>query len=100
MTLGYYDPEKRGPPRRRPDRSLKLVRRRPLALRELLASAGLVQPDLLALDLARVARHEPRFRQRRLELRIVVDQRAGDAAPDETPQAGEPSAKEEQLRLL
>ena len=40
----------------------------PLALAELLAAARLVQADLLALDLARVARDEPRLRQRGLQL--------------------------------
>src|SRR5690606_26953597 len=49
------------------------------ALRELLATSRLVQADLLALDLARVARDQPRLRQDRLERLVVVDQRAGDA---------------------
>src|SRR6185369_10678325 len=50
-----------------------------LALGELLAASRLVEADLLALDLARVARDEPGLRQRRLERGIVLDQRAGDA---------------------
>src|SRR5262245_37952639 len=50
-----------------------------LALAELLAAARLVEADLLSLDFARVARHETRLRQRGLKLRVVVDERAGDA---------------------
>src|SRR5690242_6243359 len=48
------------------------------ALRELLATTRFVQTDLLALDFARVARDEAGLRQRRLELRVVVDERARD----------------------
>ena len=40
---------------------------------------ALCRADLLALDLARVARDEPGLRQHGLELRVVVDQRARDA---------------------
>src|SRR4051812_24180562 len=50
-----------------------------LALGELLPASRLVQADLLALDLARVARDQPRLRQRGLERGIVFDERAGDA---------------------
>src|SRR5262245_10247610 len=68
----------------------KAARRRPgcgcvrigLALGELVTAARLVQPDLLALHLARVARDEPRLLQRRLERRVVLDQRAGNAVAD------------------
>src|SRR5437899_12775814 len=49
------------------------------ALRELLALARLVETDLLALHLACVTRDEPGFRQRGLQRRVVVDQRARDA---------------------
>src|SRR5512143_2167096 len=58
------------------------------ALRELFALARLVQTHLLALDLARVARDEPRLRQRRLQRRVVVDERARDAVADRTGLAG------------
>src|SRR5215208_7678456 len=62
----------------------KLVRlvveaRKTSTLGELLATACGVQADLLAFDFARIARHEAGLRQRRLERRVVVDQRAGDA---------------------
>src|SRR5512141_2495017 len=43
------------------------------ALGELLAAAGLVEADLLALDFPRIAGHEPGLRQRRLERRIIID---------------------------
>src|SRR5690606_28647887 len=52
------------------------------ALGELLAASRLVQADLLALDLARIARDQPGLRQGRLERLGVVDQRAGDAVAD------------------
>src|SRR5258706_3366328 len=52
------------------------------AFRELLAASRLVQADFLALDLARVARHEPGLRKRRLERRVVLDQGARDAMAD------------------
>src|SRR5437763_13100036 len=47
-----------------------------LALRELLATARLVEADLLSLDLARIPRHQASLRQRRLQLIVIVDQRA------------------------
>ena len=50
--------------------------------------ARLVEADLLALDFARVARDEPRLRQRGLELRVVVDQRARDAVAHRAGLAG------------
>src|ERR1700719_573621 len=50
-----------------------------LALRELLAAAGLTQTHLLPLDFALIARHEAGFGQNRLEGLVVVDQRACDA---------------------
>src|SRR5574337_1689304 len=53
-----------------------------LALRELLAAPRLVETDLLALDLARIARDEPGLRERRLQLRVVIDQCARDAVTD------------------
>src|SRR6478735_3079282 len=49
------------------------------ALRELLAAACGMQADLLALDFTRIARHEASLAQHRLERRVVVDQRTGDA---------------------
>src|SRR5436190_23513154 len=49
------------------------------ALRELLATPRLVQAHFLALDFARVAGHEPGLRQRRFQLRVVLDQRPRDA---------------------
>src|SRR5690349_9639300 len=58
------------------------------ALGELLAASRLVQADLLALHLARVARDETRLRQRRLERRVVVDQRTRDAVAHRARLAG------------
>src|SRR3970040_2057496 len=52
-----------------------------LALRELMALARLVQAPLLALDRARVTRDQPRLLERRLERRVILDQRARDAVP-------------------
>src|SRR5688500_1521401 len=49
------------------------------AFRVLLAPPCLVQADLLSLDLARVARHQPGRAQRRLQGCIILDQRARDA---------------------
>src|SRR5579872_7406205 len=49
-----------------------------LALRVLRASAGLAPSDLLALDLAGVARHETRLSQGLTQRLIVLNQRAGD----------------------
>src|SRR5690606_33254533 len=59
-----------------------------LTLGELGGAAGLVQADLLALDLARVAGHEARRAQLALERLVVFDQRAGDAQADRTGLAG------------
>src|SRR5690606_21772562 len=58
------------------------------ALRELGGAAGLVQADLLALDLARVAGHEPGLAQIGLQRLVVLDQRAGDAQADGAGLAG------------
>src|SRR3954471_12557119 len=52
--------------------------RRVLALRELRRLARLVQAGLLALDLARVAREEALALERDAQLRVRLDQRAGD----------------------
>src|SRR5512144_1387558 len=49
------------------------------ALAELLAPARLVQADLLALDLARVARDETGLRQGWFQRRVVLDQRTRHA---------------------
>src|SRR6185295_18367850 len=54
-------------------------RARGLPLGELVTSAGLVQPDLLALHFARVAGHESRFLEHPFQARVVLDERAGDA---------------------
>jgi len=50
-----------------------------LALGELLTATRLVQADFLALDFARVARHQPGLGEHGLERGVIVDQRAGDA---------------------
>src|SRR3954470_8957522 len=55
---------------------------RPLAFGELLATSRLVQADLLPLDFTRIARDEACFRERGLQLRIVVDQGTRDAVTD------------------
>src|SRR6185295_10063277 len=52
---------------------------RGLPLGELVTSAGLVQPDLLALHLASIARHESRLLEHPLQARVVLDQCEGDA---------------------
>src|SRR5690349_1767451 len=53
-------------------------------LRELLAPPRLVQSDLLSLDLARISRDEPRRAERRLQARIILDERARDAVAHRT----------------
>src|ERR1700736_2566462 len=53
-----------------------------LALRELRGLAGLVEPGLFALDLACIARQIPLALQRHTQLRVGVDEGAGDAVPD------------------
>src|SRR5579859_24404 len=53
-----------------------------LTLRELRGLAGLVEPSLLALDLPGIARQIPLTLQRHTQLRIGVDEGAGDAVPD------------------
>src|SRR4051812_21342714 len=58
------------------------------ALAELLATAGAVQADLLALDLAGVARDEAGAAQVGLERRVVVDEGARDAVADSPGLAG------------
>src|SRR5918992_3686409 len=52
------------------------------ALRELRRLARLVQAGLLALDDARVARQEPLALERHAELRIGLDEGAGDPVAD------------------
>src|SRR5688572_31640310 len=52
---------------------------RPSAFRELFATSRLVQAHLLALDLARIARDEPRLREGGLQGGVVFDERPGDA---------------------
>ena len=51
------------------------------ALRELRRLAGLVETGLLALDDARVAREEALALERDPQLRVGLDERAGDAVP-------------------
>src|SRR5690606_13715205 len=58
------------------------------ALGELRGAAGLVQADLLALDLAGVAGHEAGLAQVGLQRLVVLDQGAGDAQADRTGLAG------------
>src|SRR4051812_24039103 len=68
---------------------LRAIRRSeaPLPLAELRRLAGLVQPRLLPLDLACVAREEAAPLQRPPQLRVPPDGRAGDAV---APRAGLP----------
>src|SRR6187431_2986313 len=75
------------------------------ALGELLAPARLVEADLLALDLARIAGHQARLRERGLEGGVVLDQRAGDAVANGTGLAGLTAAEHvdldvERLRVV
>src|ERR1700737_1020592 len=93
MTLEYSVSPGGGPPKPR------AASRRPLveamgpasALGELLAAARFVQADFLALDLARIAGHEAGFGKRRLQLPVVIHQRAGDAVPNRAGLAGRPA---------
>src|SRR5437764_4847407 len=61
-----------------------------LALRELWRLARLVQSGLLALDLARVARQEALALERHAELRVRLDECAGDAVANGAGLAGQP----------
>ena len=65
---------------------------RALALRELGRFARFVQAGLLALDLARVAREEALALQRDAQVRVGLDERAGDAVADGAGLAGRPAA--------
>src|SRR5262249_17163988 len=67
-------------------------RRRRLALGELRRLAGLVQAGLLALDHAGVARQEALALEHDTQLRIGLDERAGDAVPDGARLPGRPAA--------
>src|SRR6185312_13203517 len=61
------------------------IRSRPVrasALRVLRTAAGLAAADLLALDLARIARHEAGDAQRLAQALIVLDQCAGETHAD------------------
>src|SRR5690348_159605 len=71
--------------------------KRMLALRELGGATGLVQADLLALDLAGVAGHETGLAQRRLQAFVVLDQRAGDAQADRAGLAGDAATGDRHL---
>jgi hypothetical protein len=61
-----------------------LGKQRELALRELLATAGLVEADLLTLDFTSIAGNKPGFRQRRLQRSIVLNQGTSDAVANRT----------------
>src|SRR4029077_17649823 len=61
---------------------------RSLALRVLRPATRLAQTDLLALDLARVARNEARLAQHLAEALVVRHQRARDAVTDRAGLAG------------
>src|SRR5258706_7625356 len=63
-----------------------------LALRELRGLAGLVEPGFLALDLAGVAREVTLALQRDPELRIGLDEGAGDAVAHRAGLPGEPAS--------
>src|ERR1700694_1304982 len=63
-----------------------------LALRELRSLAGLVEPGLFALDLACIACQIPLALQRHTQLRIGVDEGAGDAVPDRAGMAARTAA--------
>src|SRR5213080_5161433 len=65
---------------------------RRLALRELRRLARLVQAGLLALDLACVPREEAFALQRDAQLRVRLDERAGDPVPDGSGLSGQAAA--------
>src|SRR5436309_215967 len=67
-------------------------RRETLAIRELRRLARLVQAGFLALDLAGVAREIALALERDTQLRVEIDERAGDAVPHRAGLAGEPAA--------
>src|SRR6185312_1082076 len=75
------------------------------AFRELLAASRLVQAHLLAFDLARVARDEPRLREGGLEGGVVFDEGAGDPVAHRARLARLPAAEDvhldvERLRVV
>src|SRR5690606_27589545 len=76
---------------RRPSNFTSLVPES-LALRVLRPLAGLVQAVLLALHGAGVAGDEARLAQRRPQVRVVRDERAGDAVADGAGLAARPAA--------
>src|SRR3982751_3791357 len=63
-----------------------------LALRELRSFACLVQPGLLALDLACVAREEALALERHAQLRVRLDECPRDPVADGAGLAGQPAA--------
>src|SRR5690606_25413496 len=63
-------------------------RLRKLTLRELLATARLVEADLLTFDFTGIAGHEAGVRQRGLQFSVVLDQGTGDAVTDSASLAG------------
>src|SRR5262245_14543612 len=67
------------------------------ALAELRPAARLAPADLLALDLARVARHEARGTKRLAQLRVELDQRARDAVADGAGLAGDAAALDQHV---
>src|SRR5690606_5681208 len=68
-----------------------------LTLGELRGAAGLVQADLLALDLAGIAGHQPGLAQLGLQGLVVLDQRTGDAQANRAGLAGGATALDRDL---
>src|SRR5882724_10351954 len=68
-----------------------------LALRELRAAPCLAAADLLALDLARVARHEAGGPERLAQRLVELKQRARDAVVDRAGLAGDAAAVDRDL---
>src|SRR5690606_24854341 len=62
------------------------------ALRELGSAAGLAEADLLAFDLARIARHIAGVAQRLAQCFVVLDQRTGQAMANRAGLAGDAAA--------
>src|SRR5487761_1336079 len=71
-----------------------------LALRELRRLARLVQSGLLALDLAGIPREVALALERDPELRIQVDERAGNAVPHRAGLAGEAAAVDADAQVV
>src|SRR6185312_11699784 len=71
-----------------------------LALRELRRLARLVQAGLLALDLARVAREEALALERDAQLRVRLDERAGDPVAYGSSLSCEPAAVDAHTKVV